>query len=81
MYKFPEEVVEAAIAHYTIQQCGEFDELFYFQASADCISRPAIEICIVMDFLDEKYKALYQSSSEQFDQHFKSSSDRDGMAS
>jgi len=81
MYNFPEHVVEAALLHYTIHHCGEYDELFLLRVYADTIKRPALEACIVMDYLDEKFKALYQSSQKQFDQHFQTSSNRNGLAS
>ena len=54
MYVFDEDLVDKAITHYTKVHCfGELDEDFYLETWYRCYGNPALESCIVLDFLDQ----------------------------
>jgi hypothetical protein len=53
MYQFDDHVADQAVIHYTREYCdGELDEDFYIAASIDCYDDPALQICVVLDYLD-----------------------------
>lgn len=60
MYDFDEDLVDKAITHYTKLHCfGELDEDFYLEVWYGCYGDPALEACIVMDYIDDVCKPIY----------------------
>ena len=62
MYKFSDELVMNALEWWTMHSCGEFDEDFYYQASAHTFSDAALEACVVMDYIDELSEDIYKEN-------------------
>jgi hypothetical protein len=62
MYRFSDEMVMNALEWWTRVSCGEFDEDFYYQASAETFVDAALEACIVMDFIDDLSKDIYKEN-------------------
>lgn len=66
MYYFEQSLVDKAIQHYCMVWCGEFDEEFYIETWYACYGDPALEACIVMDYIDEVCKDVYKEVCEDF---------------
>lgn len=55
-YEFPESMVIDALHHYTMTHCyGQLDETFYYDLCAKTFFDNALEICIVLDYIEEVY--------------------------
>jgi hypothetical protein len=61
MYAFDEDLVDRAITYYTKVHCfGDLDEEFYLETWYGCYGKPALEACIVLDFLDALAEEVYE---------------------
>lgn len=56
-YMFSESLVADALHHYTMTHCyGKLDEEFYYELCVKTFFNNALEICIVLDYLEEVYR-------------------------
>lgn len=69
MYNFDQELVDRALIHYTLVHCGEPDSEFYSEIWYRCYGDAALEACIVMDYIDDICKDVYQEVCESFSEH------------
>ena len=73
-YDFPESLVADALHHYTMVNCyGELDEEFYYDICVKTFFDDALEICIVLDYLEEIYKDFFDAEplAKQFERKTK----------
>lgn len=69
MYYFEQDLVDRALKHYTYMWCGGPDQEFYLETWYRCYGDPALEACIVMDYIDEICRPVYEEVCESFSEH------------
>ena len=72
-YDFSEALIVEALHHYTMTHCdGELDQDFYYDLSVQTFFNDALEICIVLDYLEEVYKVFFEANPllKQFEWEF-----------
>ena len=76
-YDYNDDLVCAAVEHYTKTWCGEIDVDFYKNIMYCCYNDHTLEVLIVHDFLEKIYQDVLEDIPFKSDQHQESLDDRD----